>query len=312
MTTIREAAGQLRRTCLATTLTINKWKVSKPFNNSQKEQAAEPFAARAVRLAASKKIVNLKHPRYQAVTKLCNKIRQYWQSVTLPYVESDKRLLKRETEHAFDAMIVTYRMELLEAAEGLQEVRQEIIREARETLGDLFDMADYPSDLAACYSLVVDKPMIEPPSYLQEVNPQEYERQLEQFQLAMQQSVILAEQALATEMAKMVHGLAEHLGTDEQGRPRRFRSSSIHQLREFFERFKELKIRDGVELDGIVQQAQELLNGHTPNDIRTLGEVRAEVQAGMQRITEQLVPLIAPKARRRLGVKVNVEELVEA
>ena len=179
-------------------------------------------------------------------------------------------------------------------------------------LGDLFDMADYPNDLAGQYSLIVQKPQIEPPAYLETVNPAEYQRRLEQFQLQLQQTVVLAEQALADELVKMVHGLADRLGTDESGRPKTFKSSSLHQLREFFDKFKELKVRDGEGLDAIVQEAQGLLNGHSPNDIRQIAEVRAEIQAGMERITEQLVPLITPKARRRLNMKATASELIEA
>lgn len=308
---LREAGLRLQNDYLGVSVTINRWSIRKSFTNHQKSRAASPFGASIKSVSASKRLVNPRHPQVKAVTQAYSAVRNFYESSTLPYVEKDKRLLPAANEEIFDAKIRELGDTLMKCVCRMQEHRDEIVAEARESLKELFGEDDYPYDFYTCYGVVIAKPSLSPPEYLRTINPQEYEQRLEQFQLQMQQAVVNAEQALTDELATLVHHLADRLGCDENGNPKAFRNSSLQSLRAFFNRFQELKIRDGTEIDAVVNQAQELLNGHSVRDLREPGFLRGQIQKGMRQIEEQLVPLITPRARRRLGVRLENLQVAE-
>lgn len=302
---LREAGLRLQSDYIGVSVVINRWSVRKTFTQQQKHQAVLSFGASIKTVSASKRLVNPRQPQVKAVTQACNAVRGYYESCTLPYIEKDKRLLPAAKESDFGDKISQLGDELMNCVCTMQGHRDEIVQEGRESLRDLWNEADYPVDFYGHYGVVITKPSLSPPTYLQAFNPQEYQQRLEQFQLQMQQAVVHAEQALTDELATLVHALADRLGVDEHGNVKTFRSSTLTSLRDFFGRFQELKIRDGTEIDAVVREAQDLLNGHDARDLREPGFLRGQVQDGMRKIQEQLVPLITPRARRRLGVRLE-------
>ncbi len=58
-----------------------------------------------------------------------------------------------------------------------------------------------------------------------------------------EEAVRLAEDAFLSEFAKLVSHLTERLSGDESGQPKAFRDSAVHNLVEFFDRFRHLSVR---------------------------------------------------------------------
>jgi len=71
-----------------------------------------------------------------------------------------------------------------------------------------------------------------------------------------------------TELQRLKAHLAERLTGLHDGQPKVFRDSAVENLREFFERFRRLNNRSSPELDGLVQQAQQTINGVEPQTLR--------------------------------------------
>ena len=71
-----------------------------------------------------------------------------------------------------------------------------------------------------------------------------------------------------TELQWLTAHLAERLTGLHDGQPKVFRDSAVENLREFFERFRRLNNRSSPELDGLVQQAQQTINGVEPQTLR--------------------------------------------
>ena len=82
-----------------------------------------------------------------------------------------------------------------------------------------------------------------------------------------------------TELQWLTAHLAERLTGLHDGQPKVFRDSAVENLREFFERFRRLTIRSSPELDGLVQQAQQTINGVEPQALR--GRARKRLQGAM-------------------------------
>jgi hypothetical protein len=79
-----------------------------------------------------------------------------------------------------------------------------------------------------------------------------------------------------------------------------FRGSVISNLTEFFSRFSELNVRSSPELDALVEEAQRLVRGVSPQDLRDNDSLRQQVAAEMTRVQTQVEGLITDAPRRRL------------
>ena len=111
-------------------------------------------------------------------------------------------------------------------------------------------------------------PSVEPPDYLQQLNPQLYDEECQRVQARFSEAVRLAEEAFTAELARLVSHLTERLSGQEDGKPKVFRDSAVENLTEFFGRFRSLNVRSNEQLDRLVADAQRVIRGVGPADLR--------------------------------------------
>jgi len=145
-----------------------------------------------------------------------------------------------------------------------------------------------------------DFPSVEPPDYLQQLNPQLYEQECQRVQERFSEVVRLAEEAFTTELAKLVSHLTERLSGQEDGKPKTFRDSMVENRTEFFERFRALNVHSNEELDGLVADAQRIVRGVEPKDLRTNVGLRQHVATEMSRVQSVLDGLLIDRPRRNI------------
>jgi hypothetical protein len=146
----------------------------------------------------------------------------------------------------------------------------------------------------------VDFPSVEPPNYLQQLNPQLYEQECQRVQSRFDEAVRLAEEAFTAELAKLVSHLTERLSGQEDGKPKIFRDSMVENLTEFFQRFRELNVRSSEQLDQLVGQAQQVIRGVEPKDLRDNAGLRQHVATEMSRVQSVLDGLLVDRPRRNI------------
>ena len=112
------------------------------------------------------------------------------------------------------------------------------------------------------------------------------------------EAVRLAEQAFATEFARLLSHLTERLGNGENGERRIFRDSCVGNLTDFFSRFSELNVRSSPELDALVAEARRLAQGVSPQDLRDDDSLRRQIAREMSRVQERVEGLITDAPRR--------------
>ena len=69
---------------------------------------------------------------------------------------------------------------------------------------------------------------------------------------------------------------------------------------DFFARFRELNVRSNPELDALVEQAQQLVRGVQPQDLRDSDSLRQHIVSEMAQVRHQVEQLIVEVPRRRL------------
>ncbi|WP_254508968.1 hypothetical protein [Anatilimnocola floriformis] len=272
----------------------------KTLTQEQKSQAADTFGAERAYLSAGKKLLDTSHPAFKAVTAVRHRALAYWRGVSLPYPESGIRLIRQDDIGAFTVQLTSLKAELDDAVIKLDERYDELRSAARRRLGSLYNAGDYPATLRGWFDVTFDFPSVEPPDYLRQLSPQLYQQEAARVAARFDEAVELAEQAFTEELAKLVSHLTERLGGAEDGKPKVFRDSVVENLREFFERFRHLNIRSNEQLDDLVGQAQRVVRGVEPQQLRDNQALRQQVASQLSGVQSVLDGLLVDRPRRNI------------
>ena len=273
----------------------------KGLDTNQRRQAADQFEADARYLSASKKLIDTKNPKVRAVTACRTRIKDMWESLTLPYIEPGVRLIRLEHMEAFDAQMRELAADLAAAVDDLASEFEVLKGEARRRLGSLYNPADYAEDVREQIGVDWDFPALEPPAYLQFLNPNLHANAMEQFKARLEATVAVAEAAFLEQFREAVGHLAERLTGTEDGKPKVFRDSAVDNLKEFFERFKLLNLGSNPELEEFVERAKAIVGNRDAEDLRNMGRFRAEVATGLSQLSGELTSMTVDRPRRRLA-----------
>ncbi len=93
--------------------------------------------------------------------------------------------------------------------------------------------------------------------------------------------------------------MAERLKVAADGKPVRFKETTVSNLVEFLANFEFRNVTDDAELQSLVNQARTLLQGIEADDLRTTGELRARVQSGMEGLASQLDTMLTKSGGRK-------------
>lgn len=240
------------------------------------------------------------HPVFKAVTAVKNRVTSYWKSQSLPYPEPGVRLIRQDRVEEFAAKMREFQEELAEAVENLDRHYSELKATARQRLGSLYSSGDYPESLRGLFEVSYDFPSVEPPDYLQQLNPDLYQQECQRVQARFDEAVRLAEEAFTSELAKLVSHLTERLSGSEDGKPKIFRDSAVENLTEFFARFRELNVRSSQQLDQLVADCQRVIRGVEPQALRDNAGLRQHVATEMARVGSVLDGLLVDRPRRNI------------
>ena len=296
----RTPAEQLRSTMAALRVSFTWFGIRKTLTPEQKSQAAEPFGAEGQFLSAGKKLLDSKHPAFRAVNAIKHEVTAYWRGVSLPFPESGIRLIRQQDIGAVQVQLTTLKAELAEAVEHLDQQFDTLKATARERLGSLFNPADYPDELRSLFDVTWDFPNVEPPSYLQQLSPELYRQESQRVAARFDEAVQLAEAAFLEEMSRLVSHLTERLSGTEDGQPKVFRDSAIENIREFFQRFRELNVHSSEQLDQLVEQSHRILSGVEPQALRDTSQLRQRVAGELSAVQSVLDGLLVDRPRRNL------------
>jgi hypothetical protein len=171
------SAERLRATMTAIRLSFTWFGTRKTLTPEQRSQAAERFGAEGNYLSAGKKLIDTKHPAFQAVTAVRGRAIASWKGISLPFPEPGIRLIRQDDLGSVNVQLTSLKAELDEAVWRLDEHFEELKEAARQRLGRLYCAADYPESLRGLFDMAWDFPSVEPPPYLQRLSPQLYEQE---------------------------------------------------------------------------------------------------------------------------------------
>jgi hypothetical protein len=190
--------------------------------------------------------------------------------------------------------------ELAEAVESLNEHFDELKQAARDRLGRLFNRADYPESLIGLFRIEHDYPSVEPPNYLRELSPELFRQEQARVAARFEEAVRLTEEAFVGEFGKLISHLTERLSGNDDGKPKVFRDSAVENLSEFFARFRQLNVSNNAQLDDLVSQAQQVIRGVEPQQLRDSNSLRQNVATQLSAVQSVLDGLLVDRPRRNI------------
>ncbi len=296
----RTPAEQLRASMAALRVSFMWFGIRKTLTPEQRSQAAESFGAEGQYLSAGKKLLDSKHPALRAVNAVKHEVVTYWRGVSLPFPEPGIRLIRQQDVSAVQVQLTTLKAELVEAVEQLDLQFDALKATAREQLGTLFNPTDYPDSLRSLFDVTWEFPNVEPPSYLQQLSPDLYRQESQRVSARFDEAVQLAETAFIEEMSRLVSHLTERINGSEDGQPKVFRDTAIENIREFFQRFRELNVHSSEQLDQLVEQSQRILSGVEPQALRDTAQLRQRVAGELSAVQSVLDGLLVDRPRRNI------------
>jgi len=295
-----DPSARLRATMAAVKLSITWLGIRKTLSPEQRAQAAERFGAAGEYLSAGKKLLDTRHPAFRSVTQVRHQVQAYWRTTTLPYPEPGIRLLHRERLTGFHETLTALRTELQSAVAVLDDHYVELQTAARQRLGRLFNVSDYPISLTGLFDVSWEFPSLEPAESLLQLSPELYEQECARVRARFDDAVQLAEQAFMDELSQLVSHLAERLSGTDDGKPKIFRDTAVQNLSEFFERFRDLSIGSSDELESLVERAQRVLRGVEPQQLRDRVDLRQRIAGQLAGVESQLEGLLVDRPRRAI------------
>lgn len=296
----QRAAERLRRMSAAVRLSFSWLGTRKSLDADQTAEAAVTFGAERQYLSAGKKLLDTRHPTFRAVTRVRNRMLNYWRGMSLPFPEPGLRLIRQDRIATFNVHMEELKQELEESVGRLDDEYAELREAARLRLGRLYNPADYPPSLAGMFRVTWDFPSIEPPDYLRQLHPDIYELECQRMRQRFDEAVQLAEQTFTEELLQLVSHLSERLNGQSDGKPKIFRDSAVTNLTEFFQRFRRLNIRSNDQLEQLVDQCQDLVRSVEPQGLRDSQGLRQSISLELGRVQDSLESLLVDRPRRNI------------
>src|SRR5207237_10785313 len=146
-------------------------------------------------------------------------------------------------------------------------------QEAATRVRGLYHPADYPpvEDVAREFGFSWQYVSFGVPEQLKAISQEVWEQEREKAAKRMAEATTEIQTVLRESMAKLVQHMRERLKEGPDGKPLRFKETTVSNLVEFLANFEFRNVTDDGELQILVAQACELLNGVDADDLRTTG-----------------------------------------
>ena len=174
---------------------------------------------------------------------------------------------------------------------------------ARAKLGPLYDPRDYPNAerVKDAIRLTWAYVSVETPKTVDTISTDIFER--EQKKAAERWTAALDEATMVLRggFSKLVEHMIERLEPGDDGKPKVFRDTLTKNIKEWLRTFPSRNLAGDGELDKLAAEAAGLLDGITPEALRSVDGLRDKVRDGMAQIKAKLDAAVMDAPSRRYG-----------
>lgn len=249
-------------------------------------------------LRVSKHLVD--SPELKAIGRWDNEIRRFLYDICLPF-EIGIHLLPVTALEMVEERLRTFAEGREQLVEAFLAAYPALCEAAAVRLRSLYNPADYPpaDEVRRQFGFAWQYVSFGVPEQLKGISEKVWEQEREKAAQRMAEASEEIQQVLRESMARLVQHMAERLKEGADGKPRRFKESTVSNLVEFLANFEFRNVTDDQQLQKLVGEARELLQGVNAEDLRTTGAVRSKVQQGMSALAAQLDTMVVKTGGRK-------------
>jgi hypothetical protein len=236
----------------------------------------------------------------KAITRFDGEIRRFLYNICLPF-EIGIHLLPITALEAVEHRLRQFAEDRRQLVHAFLSAYPSLCQDAGRRLRGLYNPADYPplDEVAREFGFSWQYVSFGVPDQLKGISREVWEQEREKAALRMAEASAEIQVVLRESMAKLVQHMADRLKEGPDGKPLRFKETTVSNLVEFLTNFEFRNVTDDNELQSLVAQARELIQGVNADDLRTTGDMRTKVQMGMSELAGQLDTLLMRTGGRK-------------
>ncbi len=191
---------------------------------------------------------------------------------------------------------------------------EELRDQMEDRLKNQFNPAEYPpkDKLRAKFRVKIQYLAFDAPTSLREINKEIFERERERAAATWNEAMDEARKVLRVKLAALVDKAVEKLSPDDaSGKKKKVSDPGIAKMNKFLELFEDTDITDDAEMRGLCNDMRALLQGVTPDAIKSTESVRAYVTEGFAKVQAALDDLIVDRPRRQIRVAADAPVVKE-
>jgi hypothetical protein len=236
----------------------------------------------------------------KAIGRFDGEIRRLLYNICLPF-EIGIHLLPIAALEAVEQRLRQFADDRERLVEAFLSAYPGLCHDASKRLRGLYNPADYPpvEEVRRQFGFSWQYVSFGVPDQLKGISEEVWKQEREKVAQRMAEASCEIQQVLRESMAKLVQHMADRLKDGADGKPLRFKESTVANLVEFLENFEFRNVTDDQELQAVVSKARGLLQDVQVDDLRTTGDLRARIQQGMADLAGQLDTMVARSGSRR-------------
>ncbi len=249
-------------------------------------------------LRVSKRLVD--SAELKAITRFDGEIRRFLYNICLPF-EIGIHLLPITALETVEHRLRQFAEDRRQLVHAFLSAYPGLCQDAGRRLRGLYNPTDYPplDEVAREFGFSWQYVSFGVPEQLKGISREVWEQEREKAALRMAEASAEIQVVLRESMAKLVQHMADRLKEGPDGKPLRFKETTVSNLVEFLTNFEFRNVTDDNELQSLVAQARELIQGVNAGDLRTTGDMRTKVQQGMTELAGQLDTLLMRTGGRK-------------
>ena len=266
---------------------------SRKVSNSQVEVDTDKSLIRV-----SKSLVDSKELR--TIANFDGEIRRYLYDTCLPF-EAGIHLCPFALLERMEGKLRGFTGDRRNLVQAFLSAYPGLCQEAAQRLRSLYNPGDYPpvEHVAQQFTFTWQYISFGVPDQLREISTKIWQDEREKAAQVMAEAGQEIQQVLRAAMAELVKHMRDRLKDGPDGKPLRFKETTVSNLVEFLGTFDFRNVTDDGELKALVEKAREMLAGVSADELRTTAGVRGRVQQGMADLAAELDTMIVKKPGRK-------------
>lgn len=266
---------------------------TRKVSNSQVEVDTDKSLIRV-----SKHLLDSKELR--AVANFDGEVRRYLYDTCLPF-EAGIHLCPFALLEQTEAKLRDFAARRQELVVAFLSAYPALCKEAAQRLRALYNPGDYPpvEYVEQQFTFLWQYISFGVPEQLREISTKIWQEEREKAAQVMADAGQEIQQVLRAAMAELVKHMRDRLQDGPDGKPLRFKESTVSNLVEFLGTFDFRNVTDDAELKALVDRARTIVAGVDAEALRTTADLRSRVQQEMADLAAELDTMIVKKPGRK-------------